>query len=139
MLKNNFFTLIVVVIILIISSVYLYGNNFKNFLNSSSKISPTIIPSMIVKTENFTITGSNFKFIPDTLNVSKGDRIQITFKDLDGPHNLTLPDFHTSTNTLKAGQQEVIEFVANKTGSFPFYCSYGHHKEFGMTGKIIVK
>ena len=141
MLKNNIWTLIGVIILLIVSGTFLYGTNLKTFLKTGVNNPPatTVIPTITPGTEEFTVTGSSFKFDPNEIKVSKGNKIKILFKDSDGPHNFTIPDLHIATKTLSAGQQETVEFIATNSGSFNFFCSYGHHKEFGMTGKIVVK
>ncbi len=139
LLKNDFFTLIVVFILLIAGGIFLYGKNFKSFLSNNGKldVTPTLAPN--AKTEQITISGSNFTFVPNTIQVTKGDLIKITLLNTSGLHNLTIPALHVSTKTIHAGQQDTVQFIADKTGSYPFYDGYGHHKEFGMIGKLIVQ
>jgi plastocyanin len=138
-LKNDVFTLVVVVILLLVGGYYFYGKNFQKFLatNGKNTAKQTILAN--AKTEHIIVTGADFSFTPNQITVTKGDKIQITFKNSEGLHNLTIPDFHAKTKTIEAGKEDTLEFFADKTGTFPFYCSYAHHKEFGMTGKLIVK
>ena|SRR5260370_19279800 len=138
-LKNDVFTLVIILILTLAGGFYFYGKGFKGFLNINKGITQTQTIPANAKIENITITGSNFVFTPKEITVTKGDKIQITFKNIDGLHNLTIPDFHAKTKTIEAGKEETIEFFAGKAGTFPFYCNYGHHKEFGMTGILIVK
>src|SRR5260221_7594958 len=108
MFKNDFFTLIIVLGLLILGGVFAYKNNVAIFPNFVAKVSPTPTLSPNAKTEEFTIIGSSFKFDPNIITVTKDDRIKITFKVADGPHNLTIPDYHVATKTMKAGQQQTL-------------------------------
>ncbi len=94
-----------------------------------------------VSSENvkeFTINGSSFKFEPAEIKVSKGDTVKITFKDDDGTHNLVVDGYNVSTRILSEGT-DTIQFVANKAGTFEYYCSIGSHRDLGMKGTLIVE
>ncbi len=74
----------------------------------------------------------SFGYNPDTITVSKGERIKITINNLDVLHGMRIPDYD-----IKG--VENLDFVANKTGSFPWYCEIpcgeGHT---AMKGKLVV-
>lgn len=89
--------------------------------------------------KEFTIDGSNFKFTPDSITVNKGDTVKINFKDDDGTHNLTIDNYDVNTGTLTAGKMAVVQFVANKAGTFEYYCAVDGHREQGMVGTLIVQ
>src|SRR6185369_3931786 len=74
-------------------------------------------------TKEFTVTGQNYTFTPNMINVKKGDKVRITFKNLNGHHNLMIDEFNVATKTIDGGTQDVVEFTADKTGSFQYYCS----------------
>lgn len=90
-------------------------------------------------TKEVMVTGSSFKFDPAEIKVKKGDTVKITFKNIGGRHDFTLPDFNVKTNTLQSGQEETVQFVADKTGTFEYFCSVGNHREMGMKGNLIVE
>ena len=94
-------------------------------------------PTTTVK--EFTVIGSNFTFTPNTITVNKGDTVKITFQAVSGFHDLTLDEFAVATKQLQAGESETIQFVADKTGSFEYYCSVGNHRAMGMKGMLTVK
>lgn len=89
--------------------------------------------------KEFTVTGDNFSFSPKTLNVNKGDTVKITFKNVEGFHDLKIDEFKVATKQLQANKEEVVTFVADKSGSFEYYCSVGTHRQMGMWGTLIVK
>ena len=88
--------------------------------------------------KEFTVTAKNFSFSPSTMTVNKGDAVKITVKNEGGFHDLTLDAFNVETKQLQSGQQETIEFTADKAGTFEYYCSVGNHRAMGMKGTLTV-
>ena len=89
--------------------------------------------------KTFTVEGKNFSFTPNTITVNKGDKVEITFKSIGGVHDFMLDEFKVVTKQLSTGQSQTITFVADKTGTFEYYCSVGNHRAMGMVGKLTVK
>lgn len=85
------------------------------------------------------IEASNFKFTPDAMGVNLGDTVTVTFKNTGGMHNFVIDEFNVKSKTLKSGESEEITFVANKKGTFQYYCSTGQHRAMGMVGTIVVQ
>ncbi len=89
--------------------------------------------------KEFTVIGSNFKFSLNEIRVKKGDMVKITFKNEEGSHDWVIDEFNAKTKRLQVGEQETIEFVANKVGTFEYYCSVAGHRKNGMKGNLIVE
>jgi len=89
--------------------------------------------------KEFTVDGTNYAFSPSEIRVKKGDTVRIIFKDDEGQHNLIVDGYNLSTNLIGEGSQDTIQFVADKTGEFEYYCSVGSHRALGMSGKLIVE
>jgi plastocyanin len=87
----------------------------------------------------FTVTGNNFAFDLKEMKVKKGDRVRVTFKNAEGFHDWRLDEFTAATQKLQAAQEETVEFVADKAGTFEYYCSVGKHRAMGMKGNLIVE
>lgn len=85
------------------------------------------------------VEGSPFKFVPAQIRVKKGDTVKVTFVNKEGFHDFVIDEFDAKTAQLQAGGQETIEFVADKVGTFEYYCSVGNHRTQGMVGKLIVE
>jgi len=97
-------------------------------------------PSAAVPSEKtLTVTGQNFSFTPSEIRVSKGDKVKIIFKNADGTHDLRIDEFNAATKRIRTGEEDTIEFVADKTGTFEYYCSVGSHRAMGMKGNLIVE
>ncbi len=88
--------------------------------------------------KEFDIAASQFKFTPDTITVNKGDKVKITLTSTDVTHGFAIAEFNVDAEVSK-GEEKTVEFVADKAGTFTFYCSVpcgsGHS---GMNGKLIV-
>ncbi len=90
------------------------------------------------KTVEVTIEGSNFKFTPNVIDAMRGDTIKLIFKSGGGIHDLMIDAFDVQTSQLGDGEEEEVEFVVDKMGTFEFYCSVANHRSMGMTGKLRV-
>src|SRR3989344_1215673 len=89
--------------------------------------------------KEFTVEGSPFKFVPNVINVKKGDTVRVTFKNVTGTHDFVIDEFDVRTNQIGEGEEEEVEFIADKAGTFEYYCSVGNHRAMGMVGKLIVE
>ncbi len=149
--NNNTTTVAVVIVVLALlivgALVYTYatpdnggGNGTNSGQNGGGTGTTTAGGGTSTSTvKAFTITGQNYSFSPSTITVNRGDRVKITFSNASGVHNLILDDFDVGTKVLQAGGSETIEFIANKTGSFEYYCSVGNHRAMGMKGALVVR
>lgn len=94
-------------------------------------------PAPVVK--SFTMTAKQWSFDPATITVKKGDTVKLSVKSIDVDHGFAISSFGVN-KPLTPGQTTEVEFVADKTGSFPFFCSVfcgsGHG---GMRGTLVVE
>ncbi len=91
------------------------------------------------ETVTIRVEAGNFFFRPNRIEVTKGDRVRIVLINREGVHNLVLEAFGVRTPTISTGEQAEITFVANKIGSFEYYCSVSNHRQLGMVGTLVVK
>ena len=89
--------------------------------------------------KEFTIDGSSFKFSPNILTVNKGDIVRINFVNTGGKHDLRVDGYNVGTKIIDEGQSDTLEFTADRSGEFEYYCSVGEHRQIGMVGKLVVK
>ena len=89
--------------------------------------------------KEFTVTAKNFSFSLNEIKVNKGDTVKINFTNADGFHDWVIDEFNARTKQIGAGMSESIQFTADKTGTFEYYCSVGQHRQFGMKGNLIVQ
>lgn len=89
--------------------------------------------------KTFIVSGQPFSLVPNEIEVNKGDTVRITFKNISGTHDFVIDEFNVRTKVIQTGQEETVEFVADKVGTFVYYCSVGTHRQMGMWGELIVK
>ena len=87
----------------------------------------------------FTIRESSFKLNPSTITVNEGDTVKITVINEEGTHNLFVEEYNERTDVVSSGNTRILEFVADKTGTFKIWCEVGSHRSLGMEGTLIVE
>jgi len=107
-------------------------------IESTTTEQMTETPPVEDNVRQFSVSGSPFSFTPNVMSVRKGDTVKITFTNSQGLHDLVIDEFNVRTKQLPAGQSETITFVADKVGSFEYYCSVGTHRQMGMVGTLTV-
>ena len=109
-------------------------------LEESPTVGAVVNTTVNVSTvKEFTVVGSSFAFSPSTISVNKGDKVRIIYKNSGGFHDFKIDEFNVATKKINSGEQDIVEFIANKAGSFPYYCSVGTHRAMGMVGTLTVK
>lgn len=72
------------------------------------------------------------------MRVKQGDTVRIKATNTKGMHDLTLDEFGIKQE-LSLNKEVIIEFTADKTGEFTYYCSKPGHRAKGQFGKLIVE
>lgn len=111
--------------------------------NRNTSIAPTRNGNQSITSQaplkEISITAKSWEFVPATIAVRQGERVQLKIKSVDVDHGFAIPDFKVN-ETLSPGKETVIEFVADKKGEYTFFCSVvcgqGHRD---MKGKLIVE
>ncbi len=80
----------------------------------------------------FTIKAFRFGYSPDIITVNKGDRVKINIENTDTTHGIRIPE-------LGLKGEKNIEFTANMTGEFAWYCTvYCGEGHMAMSGKLVI-
>lgn len=131
-MKNTYIT-IIVLIILVGGAVFFIGAGKK------AEAPAEEVQEVVSTVKEFTVTGQNFSFTPSLITVKKGDKVKITFNNVNGFHDFKIDEFGVAIPQKQSPDTEVLEFTANKTGSFEYYCSVGSHRAMGMKGILKVE
>ena len=85
------------------------------------------------------VTLRKYEFSPGSLRVRKGEKVRLIMVALDHDHGFRLDEFDVNQKVPK-GTTTVVEFTADKTGTFKFHCSsvcgLGHRN---MKGTLVVE
>ena len=96
------------------------------------------IPS-VGEIKEFDMVAKQWEFDPETITVNDGDTVKLHIKSIDVDHGIAIHEFEVN-EYISAGETIDIEFVADKTGEFIFYCNVfcgADHKQ--MKGTLIVQ
>lgn len=89
--------------------------------------------------KEFNMTAKQFEFIPNKITVNVGDTVILHITSTDVAHGIAIPQFGVSQQ-LPPGQEETVQFVADKAGTYTFYCNVfcgsGHRS---MIGSLVVQ
>lgn len=130
--------LIAIITLIVIAGAYTVFTNGQKQQPVPQKIEE--VKEVITReTKTFEIEGKPFEFSMKEIRVKQGDMVKIVFKNMQGFHDLTIDGLNLKTKQIQAGQEDSIEFVADKAGTFDYFCSVGTHREMGMVGKLIVE
>jgi cytochrome c oxidase subunit 2 len=85
------------------------------------------------------MTAKKYEYNPSAIQVRQGERVRLIIKALDRKHGFQIKKFGIKTE-LEKGEETVVEFVADKAGTFQFKCSkwcgFGHGR---MRGTLVVE
>jgi heme/copper-type cytochrome/quinol oxidase subunit 2 len=85
------------------------------------------------------VTLRKYEFSPGSLRVRKGEQVRLIMAAADHDHGFKLDDFNINQKVLK-GTTVVVEFTADRAGTFQFRCSsvcgLGHRN---MKGTLVVE
>lgn len=71
------------------------------------------------------------------IRVKKGDRVRVAITNTKGTHDFVIDELNVKQDTPE-GETTVVEFVADKAGSFEYYCSKYSHRLIGQKGTLVV-
>ena len=133
-------------LIIVMAVVIAGGVAYKIFLRPESSN-----PMSTGNVKEFTITATKdtWSFVPEEIDVDRGDKVVLTVINEDAyDHGIGIDAFGISQR-MPANQTIKFDFVATQPGEFLFYCSvpcgdgdvpgHGHRTHFDMVGKIKVK
>jgi cytochrome c oxidase subunit 2 len=84
------------------------------------------------------MTAKRYEYDPSVITVDQGDKVRLEITSQDVTHGFGLKEYKINRK-LEPGKTEIIEFTADKAGTFEFrctvFCGIGH---LGMKGKLVV-
>ncbi|MBU0957588.1 MAG: cupredoxin domain-containing protein [Nanoarchaeota archaeon] len=90
------------------------------------------------ETKTYDIIAKQWEFEPATIEVNLGDKVVMNVESKDVTHGISIPQFGVSER-LNPGDDVHVEFVANKKGTFSFFCNVPCGSEHrSMQGMLIV-
>lgn len=86
-----------------------------------------------------TVTGQNFRFTPDRIEVFENDLVKVTLRSADQPFTFVV-DAYRIMKRVGGGKTVSFQFRADQPGTFPFYCNMSTDARCReMKGTLVVK
>jgi heme/copper-type cytochrome/quinol oxidase subunit 2 len=93
----------------------------------------------VAEVKTIDVIASRFQFEPATISVAQGDSVRLRLHSADRTHAFAIKAFRVKALIPKVGEAVIVEFVADRAGTFDFtcaeYCGTGHA---GMKGRLVV-
>ncbi len=87
----------------------------------------------------FTVTARDYRFSPSRLEVTQDDLVKLTVQSQDVAYSLTIDEYRLSRR-VPANGATVIEFRADRTGTFAFYSNMTNDARHAqMRGELVVR
>lgn len=146
-MNKNVIVAAVILILLLVGGFLFLGQGDDIVVTTTLTPAMTPAPTPGQGVREFLVTARNFSFSLSEMRVVKGNTVWVTLHSEEGRHDWRIDEFGAGTDRLlgintailQAGQQETVQFVADKAGTFEYYCSIGNHREMGMRGNLIVE
>jgi len=87
----------------------------------------------------FTVTARDYSFSPNRVEAQQDDLIKLTVQSADNAYGFTIDDYRVSKR-VPAGGSTIIEFRADRAGTFPFYSNLSNDsRHTQMRGQLVVR
>lgn len=86
----------------------------------------------------FTVRARDYRFSPSRIEVTQDDLVKLTVQSEDVAYSVTIDAYRVSRR-IPAGGSTTLEFLADRTGTFPFYSNLTSDPRHGqMRGELVV-
>jgi heme/copper-type cytochrome/quinol oxidase subunit 2 len=86
-----------------------------------------------------TLKARDFHFLPERLEVMQDDLVKLTLQSEDHTYSFTIDEYRVSRR-IPAGGTTMLEFRADRTGTFAFYSSMtADSRHTQMRGELVVR
>ncbi len=98
------------------------GLTLLGLLVCASDIRSTLAAQSPAPERSFKVSAKRYTFAPRRIEVTEGDVVRVELRTEDIAHSLTIDEYRISKR-VEAGMSVVLEFRAERAGTFPFYCN----------------
>ena len=96
-------------------------------------------PVPVPQSHDCDVAGRDFAFTPSRIVVRQNELVRIRFRADDIPHAIAIDEYRINKRA-GIGQTIVVEFRADRAGTFPIYCSLtADDRCRQMKGELVVR
>jgi|SRR3989344_875483 len=136
---NKKFILGILVLIVLVTAIWGVSKTMgPSVTGNVIKTRDTPVKEFSIESYTEIIDGKYYpKFSSKEITVNKGDLVRIKIKNIKGTHDFKIDEFDVYTDT-PLNQEMIVEFKADKAGSFEYYCTKPGHRQNGHWGTLKV-
>ncbi len=139
-MELNQTTLIIGVVALLIIGFFIFSQATTPMQEQMNAMEQEMEEMMDGEVRVINVDGSEFRFNPSTIRVTKGERVRVVFRNVGTlPHDFVIEGTNIRTRIISPGETDAVEFIADRTGELTFYCSVGNHRANGMEGDLVIE
>jgi cytochrome c oxidase subunit 2 len=87
----------------------------------------------------FTVTARDYNFSPNRIEATQDDLIKLTIQSADNAYGFTIDEYRLSKR-VPAGGSTVVEFRADRAGTFSYYSNLSNDARHSqMRGQLVVR
>ena len=87
----------------------------------------------------FTVTARDYSFSPNQVEAKQDDLIKLTIQSADNAYGFTIDEYRLSKR-VPAGGSTIVEFRADRAGTFSFYSNLSNDSRHSqMRGQLVVR
>ena len=140
-MNKKFALRIAVFVVLVVAAIGIANIFSSSFMTSNAVKTANTENVKEFMMESFTeiIDGKYYpQYSIKEITVNKGDVVRIKITMTSGMHDFKIDEFGVYADTNELKKEYVVEFTADKTGEFVYYCTKPKHRELGHWGTLKV-
>jgi len=139
-MKKSVIAGVIVVLVVVVAAFVMLNQSSPDTSSTGSDSGTSGTENVVLtgETREFTVRAFQFGYEPSVLEVNKGDKVIIHGYTSDVSHGLAIAEYGINMRLM---DENLVteEFIADKGGVFPFYCSVPCGSGHGaMSGTLIV-
>lgn len=142
-MNNKLIIFLIIIVLVIVGGFFFFNKEYLGINNVENNTEQENLDNLSVKEfsiESYSeiIDGSFLpQFSLNEISVKKGDLVRIKIIATSGVHDFKIDEFDVFLET-PLDEEVVVEFVADMTGEFVYYCSKPMHRTLGQWGVLTV-
>ena len=134
------FVVVIIAVLVVAGSIWFTRGNVFNPINSTVKNESATTTAENGTIDKIIVDAQDLQFNPDQIHVHVGDRVSIEFTNLDESqdHEIHIAGYDIGSPAMHMGTEHTVDFVADKSGEFEYYCTINGARILGMKGILYV-
>jgi heme/copper-type cytochrome/quinol oxidase subunit 2 len=137
-MDKKYIAIIVILVIIVLGIIIAFTYRSLNATGNVTKTIDRPVKEFTMQSFTEVIDGKYYpQYSFKEISVNQGDLVRIKITNTKGTHDFKIDEFNVYSMT-PLNEEVTIEFVADKKGSFEYYCTQPGHRQNGHWGTLKV-